>query len=147
MPDGQWTTIESAFVAVPRPKCNRRMFCDAIGDRLGVPTGIFTRPGALARALRRSGVSRQIADDCEFLMREGVLDRAEFQPRNDEMARRYGEGTVSAEDFCDFYVATLTGRSPADWRPWCERFLSDVAQGPIRTLAEDLQASRGVLQG
>ena len=78
---------------------------------------------------------------CDFLMREGVLDRAEFQPRNDEMARRYGAGTVSAEDFCDFYVATLTGRTPADWRPWCERFLNDAVVPRIPASAIELVES------
>ena len=39
---------------------------------------------------------------CEFLMGQGVLDRAVFAPRNADMARRYGEGSVSAEDFCNF---------------------------------------------
>ena len=78
---------------------------------------------------------------CEFLMREGVLDRAEFQPRNDEMARRYGEGTVSAEDFCDFYVATLAGRALAEWRPWCERFLNEVVAPRIPASARELVES------
>ena len=78
---------------------------------------------------------------CEFLMHEGVLDRAEFQPRNDEMARRYGEGTVSAEDFCDFYVSTLTGRTLDEWRPWCERFLNDVVAPLIPASAIELVES------
>jgi HAD superfamily hydrolase (TIGR01490 family) len=63
---------------------------------------------------------------CEFLMAEGVLDRAVFAPRNADMARRYGEGSVSAEDFCNFYVATLAGRSWPEWRPLCQRFLAEV---------------------
>ena len=63
---------------------------------------------------------------CEFLMAEGVLDRAVFAARNADMARRYGEGSVSAEDFCDFYVATLAGRSLSDWQPLCQRFLTEV---------------------
>ena len=63
---------------------------------------------------------------CEFLMAEGVLDRAVFAPRNAEMAWRYGEGSVSAEDFCSFYVATLAGRSLAEWQPLCQRFLTEV---------------------
>ena len=63
---------------------------------------------------------------CEFLMAEGQLDRAAFEPRNAEMARRYAEGSVGARDFCEFYVGTLAGRTLAEWRPWCERFLDDV---------------------
>ena len=60
---------------------------------------------------------------CEFLMDEGVLDRATFAPRNADMARRYAEASVSAQDFCAFYVATLAGRTLAEWRPICRRFL------------------------
>ena len=81
---------------------------------------------------------------CEFLMDNDVLDRAEFKPRNDEMARRYGEGSVSAEDFCDFYVATLAGRSLAQWRPWCERFLREVVAPRIPASARDLVESHRV---
>lgn len=78
---------------------------------------------------------------CEFLMDNGVLNRAEFKPRNDEMARRYGEGSVSAEEFCDFYVATLAGRTLAQWRPWCERFLSEVVVPRIPPSARELVES------
>jgi len=78
---------------------------------------------------------------CEFLMDEGVLDRAAFQPRNDAIARRYREGSVSAEEFCDFYVATLAGRSLAEWRPWCERFLREVVGPRIPASARALVES------
>lgn len=63
---------------------------------------------------------------CEFLMDEGLLDRAGFAPRNAEMARRYREASVSAQEFCEFYVATLEGRTLAEWRPICQRFLDQV---------------------
>ena len=43
---------------------------------------------------------------CEFLMQQGVLDRAVFEPRNADMAWRYGDASVSVQDFCDFYVGT-----------------------------------------
>ncbi len=75
---------------------------------------------------------------CEFLMDKGILDRAEFAPRNAEMARRYGEGSVSAAEFCEFYVSTMAGRSLADWRPWCERFLVDVIAPRIPASARAL---------
>lgn len=78
---------------------------------------------------------------CEFLMDQGVLDRLEFKPRNDEMARRYHEGSVTAEDFCDFYVATLAGRTLAQWRPWCKRFLDEVVAPRIPASARELVES------
>ena len=75
---------------------------------------------------------------CEFLMDQGLLDRATFEPRNAEMARRYREASVSAQDFCDFYVATLAGRTLAEWRPVCERFLHEVVAPLIPPAAQAL---------
>ncbi len=75
---------------------------------------------------------------CEFLMDAGVLDRAVFAPRNAEMARRYAEASVSAQDFCEFYVATLAGRTPAEWRPLCARFLDEVIAPRIPPAAHAL---------
>lgn len=60
----------------PTPPAVRRAFGDALGARLGLAPTVFTRPGALARALRRSGVSREVAESCEGLMRE--LDGAAY---------------------------------------------------------------------
>jgi HAD superfamily hydrolase (TIGR01490 family) len=78
---------------------------------------------------------------CEFLMDRGLLDRAEFAPRNAEMARRYHEASVSAQDFCEFYVATLAGRTPAEWRGVCERFLAEVIAPLIPASAHALVES------
>ena len=75
---------------------------------------------------------------CEFLMHHGVLDRAEFEPRNADMARRYADASVSAQDFCDFYIGTLTGRSPAQWQPLCEQFLNQVIAPRIPASAHAL---------
>src|SRR6185436_16458435 len=58
------------------PPTIRRAFGEALGARLGLSPTVFTRPGALARALRRSGVSRDVAESCERLMRE--LDGAAY---------------------------------------------------------------------
>jgi len=78
---------------------------------------------------------------CEWLMEQGVLERASFEPRNAEMETRYRAGTVSAQDFCGFYVSTLAGRSLAQWEPLRRRFLHEVitpripdaAQAQVRT--------------
>lgn len=61
---------------------------------------------------------------CEFLMAEGVLERAAFAARNEEMEARYKAGTVDASAFAQFYVGTLAGRTPAEWEPWRQVFLS-----------------------
>lgn len=75
---------------------------------------------------------------CEFLMQQGVLERAVFEPRNADMARRYADASVSVQDFCDFYVGTLAGRSPAQWQPWCEQFLAEVVAPRIPASAHAL---------
>jgi HAD superfamily hydrolase (TIGR01490 family) len=62
---------------------------------------------------------------CEFLMKEGVLERATFEPRNRDMAARYQAGTVSVAEFCGFFVGTLAGRSPAQWQPEREKFMRE----------------------
>jgi hypothetical protein len=54
----------------------RRAYATALGERLGVSSERFTRPGALARALRRAGVSASTAADAEVLLRQ--LDEAAF---------------------------------------------------------------------
>jgi HAD superfamily hydrolase (TIGR01490 family) len=75
---------------------------------------------------------------CEYLMQHGVLDRAEFEPRNAEMVRRYADASVSVEEFCDFYVSTLAGRTPAECSAWCQRFLDEVIAPRISASARGL---------
>ena len=60
---------------------------------------------------------------CEFLMGRGLVPRAEFEPRNKDMALRYRNGTVSTQEFADFYVGTLAGRTALEWEPLREEFL------------------------
>ncbi len=57
----------------------RRAFTSAIAERVRVAPETFTRPGALARVLRRRGVSTEIALDAENFLRQ--LDEAAFSPR------------------------------------------------------------------
>ena len=75
---------------------------------------------------------------CEYLMAQGILDRATFEPRNAEMARRYADASVTPQEFCNFYVATLAGRTLAEWRPLCERFLHEVVAPLIPAAAHAL---------
>ena len=37
---------------------------------------------------------------CEFLIAEGLLDRATLEPRNCEMADRYARGLATPAEFC-----------------------------------------------
>ena len=56
----------------------RRVYANALGERLGVSAEHFTRPGTLSRLLRRGGVSSSLAIEAETLLRE--LDASAFGP-------------------------------------------------------------------
>jgi HAD superfamily hydrolase (TIGR01490 family) len=77
---------------------------------------------------------------CDFLMDEGVLGRAAFAARNADMAARYEAGTVGAEEFANFYVGTLAGKTPAAWEPLRRRFLIERIVPRIPAPARDLVA-------
>lgn len=63
--------------APPRdPSQVRRVFTRALAERLGLSPESFTRAGALARTLRRAGVSTEVANDAERFLRE--LDAAAY---------------------------------------------------------------------
>jgi HAD superfamily hydrolase (TIGR01490 family) len=75
---------------------------------------------------------------CEFLIREGVLDSATFAARNADMEARYRAGTVNVEEFADFYLSTLTGRTPRGWEALRQAFLADWIVPRIPASAVDL---------
>lgn len=77
---------------------------------------------------------------CEFLMDRGILDRAQFEPRNRRMERDYNAGTVSPLVYSEFYAATLQGRTHAEWEPLRREFLETVIAPRIGTLSHDLVA-------
>jgi hypothetical protein len=65
------------LAASHRDACEvRRLYTTALADRLGLAPEAFTRPGAMARALRRRGVSTDVALSAERFLRE--LDEAAF---------------------------------------------------------------------
>lgn len=61
---------------------------------------------------------------CDFLIDKGLLDKAIFSAKNEAMARDYKSGTVDVQAFCEFYIGTLTLKSPHDWEPLRQEFLS-----------------------
>jgi hypothetical protein len=76
----------------------RRAFANALGERLGISSERFTRPGTLARALRRAGVSVSTAADAEVLLRQ--LDEAAYgqSPRMPDEALARAAAVVRASD-------------------------------------------------
>ncbi|AMO23147.1 HAD family hydrolase [Ramlibacter solisilvae] len=62
---------------------------------------------------------------CELLMARGLLNAADFGPRNADMETRYRASSVSAQEFAGFYLSLLTGRTPASLEPLRAEFLRD----------------------
>jgi HAD superfamily hydrolase (TIGR01490 family) len=75
---------------------------------------------------------------CDFLMDKGLLERAEFAQRNADMDARYRAGTVGAQEFADFYVGTLAGKSPAQWAALRREFMATQVAPRIPAAALDL---------
>jgi HAD superfamily hydrolase (TIGR01490 family) len=75
---------------------------------------------------------------CDFLIQHGLLDKTGFGARNEAMASSYRAGTVSPHAFSTFYVATLAGRTAAQWQPWRERFVHEVVAPRIPPAAHRL---------
>jgi HAD superfamily hydrolase (TIGR01490 family) len=78
---------------------------------------------------------------CEFLMSEGVLDRAGFAAKHRSIAERYAAGSVAPAEFCAFYAALLAGRSVAQWKPQRERFVAGVIVPRLGAAARALVAA------
>ena len=71
------TKLASLAGAPSQDACDvRRLFTTSLADRVGLRPEAFTRPGALARTLRRRGVSTETALEAERFLR--VLDEAAF---------------------------------------------------------------------
>lgn len=75
---------------------------------------------------------------CEFLMAQGVLKRADFAQRNADMDARYRAGVVGAQEFADFYVGTLAGRSPEQWEDLRREFMATQIASRIPAAALEL---------
>ena len=78
---------------------------------------------------------------CEFLMQEGILDRAGFEARNRSIVERYAVGAIEPAEFCAFYASTLAGRSAAQWSPLRERFIAAVIAPRLGAAAQALVAT------
>jgi HAD superfamily hydrolase (TIGR01490 family) len=60
---------------------------------------------------------------CDFLIEKGLLDKTLFSAKNEAMAREYKSGLVDVQAFCEFYIGTLTLKTPEEWEPLRQEFL------------------------
>ncbi|MDB5873852.1 MAG: HAD-superfamily subfamily PSPase-like protein [Ramlibacter sp.] len=79
---------------------------------------------------------------CDFLMDKGLIDRASFAARNADMEARYRAGTVGMQEFADFYIGTLAGKTPADCEALRREFLAQVVVPRIPDAAVKLVRQR-----
>ncbi len=75
---------------------------------------------------------------CEFLMREGVLDREAFEAANRDVVARYGRGAITPAEYCAFYAGTLRGRGAAGWARHRDRFVATAIAPRIPAAARAL---------
>jgi len=75
---------------------------------------------------------------CDFLIAQGVLERAVFAARNADIETRYKAGSVDPSEFADFYLSTLAGQPPAHWEPLRQQFLRDEVAPRIPQASLDL---------
>ena len=83
-------------------------------------------------------------------MESGVLDRGKFEARNADMEARYKAGTVGVQEFADFYVGTLVGKSMAEWEPLRRAFLAShviprIPRAAIHLVRQHLRAGELVV--
>lgn len=77
---------------------------------------------------------------CDYLIERGILDRETFSARNAEVEAGYRDGSIGPAEFCGFFVGTLAGRSPEQWRPLRDRFIRQVIAPRLPAAAHALVA-------
>ena len=76
----------------------------------------------------------------EFLIEEGILDRAEFERANHQLVARYRAGEATSVEFTHFYMSTLVGRESALLDAWHAKYLVRKIRPAISAAARDLLA-------
>ena len=84
-----------------------------------------------------------LSNDCdeawiEFLIEEGVLQRAEFEERNREVVDRYRRGVVGTLEYTEFYVSTLASHSMNRLETWRAEYMRTKILPAISAAAREL---------
>ena len=78
---------------------------------------------------------------CDFLIAQGEIDGASFKARNADIDARYQDGSVTVQEFSNFYLGTLAGRSPEQWHPLRRRYFASEILPRLPESAMDLVRS------
>lgn len=71
----------------------------------------------------------------QFLINKGVLDRAEFEARNDQFYADYKAGTLNIGEFLDFQLRPLRNNARAQLAIWHNEFMAEVIRPNIKPSA------------
>jgi HAD superfamily hydrolase (TIGR01490 family) len=82
----------------------------------------------------------------EFLIGEGILDRAAFEARNNEYYEQYKAGTLDIFDYLAFQSGILVGKPPETLSTWHDTYMEKAVRPMILPKARQLiDAHRGDL--
>ncbi len=82
----------------------------------------------------------------QFLIERGVLERSEYESRNDHFFRQYKEGRLDIHEFLDFQLAPLAHHPRDELDRWHADFMRDRIRPIVRAKGRDL-VRRHVGQG
>jgi HAD superfamily hydrolase (TIGR01490 family) len=74
----------------------------------------------------------------QFLIERGVLERAEYEAKNERFFRQYKAGRLDIREFLDFQLAPLARHPRAKLDQWHGEFMRAKVQPMIRTKGMDL---------
>jgi HAD superfamily hydrolase (TIGR01490 family) len=74
----------------------------------------------------------------EFLIDRGVLERAQYEARNDEFFRQYKAGTLDIREFLAFQLAPLAAHPRAQLDRWHVEFMAQKIRPMIGAAARNL---------
>ena len=61
----------------------------------------------------------------EFLIEQGALDHARFEPAMRDVSERYQRGEIGIYEFCEFYLSTLPPHEPGRLQTWRQEYLAE----------------------
>ncbi|HEX4856558.1 MAG TPA: HAD family hydrolase [Limnobacter sp.] len=74
----------------------------------------------------------------QFLINKGVLDRAEFEVRNNQFYADYKAGTLNITEFLDFQLRPLRDNALQQLHLWHDEFMQEVIKPNMRESAIEL---------
>jgi HAD superfamily hydrolase (TIGR01490 family) len=74
----------------------------------------------------------------DFLVDEGIVDRAEFRAKNDEFFAHYKAGTLDIHEYLAFALSPIAGKSDAELQPLVDAFMKTKIEPMIHHDTWDL---------